>query len=70
MKIQQFKVGKLFCSFLLFLALNAATSGGSSVPTLTSHDATGIAVATASGCDGGMPPPDLDCPAFAPAPNS
>ena len=68
-KLRSIMVKLLGCS-LLFLGLVAATSRESGVPTLLPYQSAGIPVAYASGCDGGMPPPDLDCPEPPPTPTA
>jgi hypothetical protein len=56
------KMTKLVVSFLLLVAMIIAALTGIANVGGSSQGITGVQVVHASGCDGGSPPPDLDCP--------
>lgn len=62
MQILRLKMSKVVVSFLLLVALMLAALSGISTPNSSSQGPAGIMVVYASGCDGGHPPPDPDCP--------
>jgi hypothetical protein len=70
MNLLRSKLTKALGCFLLLVALALAALSGVGTPTLPSHPTGGIPVAYASDCDGGPPPPDMNClpPAATPTP--
>jgi hypothetical protein len=63
MQILTLKMSKVVVSIVLLVALTLAALSGIGTPNSSSQGPAGITVVYADGCDGGNPPPNLDCPA-------